>query len=100
MAGRSGAQARPGWLLEPDLDPVDEQVRRRRWRVLRAALPRGRNVEGVPQWVRTPDQFIDWLSVRVSTAAMRAYLADLELIAKQTCDLELLRLARSYLGQH
>ncbi|HUZ75106.1 MAG TPA: hypothetical protein VMU87_19140 [Stellaceae bacterium] len=98
MAGRSGAQARPGWALEPDLAPVDEQLRRRRWRVLRAALPQGRNVEAVPQWVRTPDQFIDWLSARLSTAAMRVYLADLELIAKQTCDLELLRLARSYQG--
>jgi hypothetical protein len=52
----------------------------------------------VPQWVRTPDQFIDWLSARLTAAAMRTYLADLELIAKQTCDLELLRLARSYHG--
>ncbi len=68
MAGRSGAQARPGWVLEPDLDPVDEQVRRRRWRVLRAALPPGRGLEAVPQWVKTPDQFIDWLSVRLSAA--------------------------------
>ena len=100
MAGRSGAQTRPGWLLEPDLDPVDEQLRRRRWRVLRVALPSGRNLEAMPQWVRTPDQFIDWLTARLSPAAMQAYLGDLEFIAKQTCDLELLRLARSYRNGH
>jgi hypothetical protein len=98
MTGRSGAQTRPGWILEPDLDPVDEQVRLRRWRVLRAALPPGRGLEAVPQWVRTPDQFVDWLTSRLNTVAIRGYFADLELIAKQTCDLELLRLARSYQG--
>jgi hypothetical protein len=96
MAGYGGAQIRPGWVLEPDLDPVDEQLRRRRWRVLRAALPAGRGLEPLPVWVRTPDQFIDWLTSRLSAAAIRGYFADLELIAKQTCDLELLRLARSY----
>jgi len=99
MAGYGGAQIRPGWVLEPDLDPVDEQVRRRRWRVLRAALPAGRGLEPLPGWVKTPDQFIDWLTSRLSAAAIRGYFADLELIAKQTCDLELLRLARSYRGR-
>ena len=96
MAGRGGAQIRPGWLLEPDLDPADEQVRRRRWRVLRAALPPGRSLEAIPAWVKTPDQFVDWLSTRLSPSAMRGYFEDLEVIAKETCDLELLRLARSY----
>jgi len=96
MAGRVLAQTRPGWVLEPDLDPVDEQVRQRRWRVLRAAMPQGCGLDAVPAWVKTPEQFIDWLSSRLNHAAIRAYFIDLELIAKQTCDLELLRLARTY----
>jgi hypothetical protein len=96
MAGRTLAQTRPGWVLDPDLDPVDEQIRQRRWRVLRAALPPGRGLDAVPGWAKTPEQFIDWLSSRLNQAAIRAYFTDLELIAKQTCDLELLRLARTY----
>ena len=98
MAGRSGAQSRPGWMLEPDLDPGDALVRRRRWRVLRAALPPGRGLDHLPDWVKTPDQFIEWLMSRLSPVAVRNYFDDLELIAKQTCDLELLRLARHYKG--
>jgi hypothetical protein len=35
---------------------------------------------------------------RLSPGAVRRYFDDLELIAKQTCDLELLRLARHYKG--
>jgi hypothetical protein len=96
MAGRSGAQIRPGWALEPDLHPIDQQLRRRRWRVLRAALPPGRGLDQLPPWVSTPDQFIDWLKSRLNAAAVRRYFEDLELIAKQTYDLELLRLARHY----
>jgi hypothetical protein len=96
MAGRSGAQTRPGWALEPDLHPIDQQLRRRRWRVLRAALPPGRGLDELPVAVTTPDQFVDWLMTRLSTSAARSYFEDLELIAKQTCDLELLRLARHY----
>lgn len=99
MAGRSSAQIRPGWALEPDLHPIDQQLRRRRWRVLRAALPPGRRLDQLPSWVTTPEQFIDWLLSRVSTAAARSYFEDLELIAKQTCDLELLRFARQYKAQ-
>jgi len=99
MAGRSGAQIRPGWALEPDLHPKDEQLRRRRWRVLRAALPPGRGLDQLPGEVKTPDQFIDWLVSRLSAAAVRSYFEDLELIAKQTCDLELLRFARHYMAQ-
>jgi hypothetical protein len=99
MAGRSSAQIRPGWALEPDLHPVDQQLRRRRWRVLRAALPPGRGLDQFPATVTTPDQFMDWLMSRLSTTAVRHYFEDLELIAKQTCDLELLRLARHYKAQ-
>ena len=64
--------------------------------MLRAALPPSRGLDAVPAWVKTPDQFIDWIAVRLSATAIKGYFADLELIAKQTCDLELLRLARSY----
>lgn len=99
MAGRSAAQTRPGWALEPNLHPIDQQIRRRRWRVLRAALPPGRGVDQLPAWVNSPDQFIDWLMGRLSVNAVRHYFDDLELIAKQTCDLELLRLARHYRTQ-
>ena len=96
MAGLIGTQSRPGWTLEPDLGPNEEQLRRRRWRVLRAALPPGRSLDPLPTWVKSPDQFIEWLTGRLSRAAMKAYFDDLELIAKQTCDLELLRLARNH----
>jgi hypothetical protein len=101
MAGRSGgAQSRPGWVLEADLDPVDEQLRRRRWRILRAVLPIGHGLDPLPTWVKTPEQFVGWLIGRLSPAGLRTYFEDLEEIAKQTCDLELLRLARRYQGQH
>ena len=98
MAARS-AQIRPGWELEPDLDPVNERVRRRRWRVLRAALPPGPGLAQLPDWVKSPDQFIDWMTSVLSPRAFRAYLDDLELIARQTCDLELLRFARHHRAQ-
>lgn len=99
MAGRSGAQVRPGWALEPDLHPVDEHLRRRRWRVLRAALPPGRSLDPLPVWVTSPDEFIDWLMSRLSLTAVRGYFDHLELIARQTCDLELLRFARHHKAQ-
>jgi hypothetical protein len=99
MAARGGAQTRPGWELEPDLDPVDEHVRRRRWRVLRAALPPGRGLDQLPVWIKTPDQFLDWLMSRLSPASVRGYFEDLEVIAKQTCDLEMLRFARQHKSQ-
>lgn len=99
MAGRnSGARTRPGWGLEPNLDPIDEQLRHRRWRILRVALPYGHALEPMPVWIKTPEQFIGWLVGRLTPAALRNYFADLEQIAKQTCDLELLRLSRKYRG--
>jgi len=101
MAGRSsGVQSRPGWTLEPDLDPIDDQLRRRRrrWRILRVALPYGHGLDPLPAWVKTPEQFIGWLIGRLTPQALKNYFEDLEEIAKQTCDLELLRLARKYLA--
>jgi hypothetical protein len=98
MVGRNvEAARRPGWTLEDDLDPIDEQLRRRRWRILRVALPHGYGLEAVPSWIHTPEQFIGWLVGRVTPRALRSYFEDLEAIAKQTCDLELLRFARKYL---
>jgi len=97
MSGRNGeAPHRPGWTLDADLDPTDEQMRRRRWRILRAALPVGLGLDPVPTWVSTPEQFIGWLIGRLTPQALRNYFEDLEEIAKQTCDLELLRFARKY----
>ena len=98
MMGRNGeAPRRAGWTLESDLDPRDEQLRRRRWRILRVALPQGHGLEPLPTWVQTPEQFIGWVLGRLTPVALRHYFEDLEEIAKQTCDLELLRLARDYL---
>ncbi|HTC18253.1 MAG TPA: hypothetical protein VK690_04000 [Stellaceae bacterium] len=99
VGGSSGAQSRPGWVLEPNLDPVDEQLRRRRWRILRAVLPASHGLDPLPTWVKTPEQFIGLLIGRLNPAGLRAYFVELEEIAKQTCDLELLRLARRYRGQ-
>ncbi len=98
MIGRnSEASRRAGWTLESDLDPIDDQLRRRRWRILRVALPRGHGLEPVPAWINTPEQFVGWLLGSLSPAVLRNYFEDLEEIAKQTCDLELLRFARKYL---
>jgi hypothetical protein len=72
---------------------------RRRWRILQAAQPMGAVSEPVPRWIRTPEQFADWLAVRLDARAFRAYFLDLEEIARHACDLELLRFARRYLGR-
>jgi len=97
VAQKSEAIRRAGWTLESDLDPVDEQLRRRRWRILRVALPQGHGLDPVPARITTPEQFVGWLVSRLSAQALMNYFEDLEEIAKQTCDLELLRLARKYL---
>lgn len=97
MAGLgSRVESRPGWVLEPDLDPVDQRLRERRWRILRAILPVGHGLGPMPGRMDSPEQFIDWLGERLTAEALVAYFDDLEEIAKQTCDLELLRLARDY----
>ena len=77
MAGRSsGVQSRPGWTLEPDLDPIDDQLRRRRWRILRVALPYGHGLDPLPAWVKTPEQFIGWLIGRLTPQALKNYFED------------------------
>jgi hypothetical protein len=97
MMGQNSEASRAGWTLETDLDPSDEQLRRRRWRILRVALPHGHGVDPVPPRITTPEQFIGWLIGRLSAQSLMDYFEDLEEIAKQTCDLELLRLARKYI---
>ncbi len=98
MTGRNvEAPCRDGWTLEADLDPIDEQLCRRRWRILRVALPHGLGLEPVAAWVATPEQFIGWLIGQLTPQTLRNYFEDLEEIDKQTCDLELLRLARKYI---
>ncbi|HUB94675.1 MAG TPA: hypothetical protein VL993_02085 [Stellaceae bacterium] len=72
---------------------------RRRWRILQSALPEHTPAEPVPLWIRTPEQFVDWLSARVRPNDLRAYFLALDEIARQSCDLDLLRFARSYLGR-
>jgi hypothetical protein len=94
MGRNNEAQQRAGWSLDSNLDPRDERLRRRRWRILRVALPHGHGIEPLPAWIRTPEQFLSWVLDRLSGQALRNYFEDLEEIAKQTCDLELLRLAR------
>jgi hypothetical protein len=72
------------------------QVAGRRWRILRAALPNSSQMGAQPPWVRSFDEFIWWVAGELSRDALNAYLGDLEIIAKKTCDLVLLRLARDY----
>ena len=85
-----------GWTLERGLAPLDEQLRRRRWRVLQVVLPYGHRLGPQPPWVQSPDQFIYWIAAALSPEDLQHYLQDLEAVAKQTYDLELFRLARRY----
>jgi hypothetical protein len=48
--------------------------------------------------VRTPEQFVGWMSCRIDTTRLRAYFHEIQAVAKQTCDLELLRFARKHLA--
>ena len=81
------------------LDGVGQHIELRRWRILRAALPDRHVLSKRPLWVETPEEFLWWLAAELEQQALRTYLKDLELIAKQTCDLVLLRLARDAWGR-
>jgi hypothetical protein len=87
---------RPGWALEPDLEPSDELLRLRRWRILRSHMPNDGTPVALPSWVQTPEQFVGWLATRLTAADLRAYFRELEDVAKRTYDLEMLRFARRY----
>ncbi len=92
-----GTPARPGWERQGSIGAVEAQIGQRRWRILQGARPRGAPLEPVPPWIRTPEQFVDWLALRLGRSDLRNYFRDLESIARQSCDLELLRFARRYL---
>jgi hypothetical protein len=81
------------------LDAIGEQIQRRRWRVLHAAFPYRQGLSQAPSWVETPEEFLGWAGAVLKPEALRTYMKDLELIAKQTCDLVLLRLARENLAR-
>jgi hypothetical protein len=95
----TGLRPRPGWDRQPSISTVETLIGQRRWRILQNAQPVFEPTEAVPAWIRTPEQFVDWLSLRVGPRELRAYFHDLEEIARQSCDLELLRFARRYLGR-
>ena len=70
---------------------------RRRWRILHNAEPRIEPPSPTPNWIKTPEDFVCWLASRLSFNELYTYFRDLEVIAKMSCDLELLRFARRYL---
>ena len=51
----------------------------------------------MPLWISTPTDFLGWLLVKLSVNELQDYFQQLERLAKNYCDLELLRLARMYL---
>ena len=51
----------------------------------------------MPLWISTPTDFLGWLLVKLSVHELQDYFQQLERLAKNYCDLELLRLARMYL---
>ena len=95
---RSAAPGRPGWDRQTSASPAATLIGQRRWRILQNAQPLFQPAEPVPPWIHTPEQFVDWLAVRLAPTELREYFRDLEDIARQSCDLELLRFARRYLG--
>ncbi len=98
MARRTHAYARPGWTPGTG-DESAEILSQRRWRIMQSVLPFDNALDPLPAWVRTPDQFVGWLSCRIDQTGLRAYFHEIQAVAKQTSDLELLRSARKYLGE-
>jgi hypothetical protein len=87
---------RPGWDRLGTAGSAATTIAWRRWRILEAAQPLA---ERVPVTIRTPEQFVDWLSLRLRPVELRAYFRGLEAIARDVSDLELFRLARRHLGR-
>ena len=59
----TGAQSRPGWAIAPE-DLQEAQLPRRRWRILHNAKPRMEPVGPMPNWIKTPEDFVRWLASR------------------------------------
>jgi hypothetical protein len=97
MSRRNYAFARPNWM-PGEGDEASEMLWQRRWRIMQNVLPFDTPLEPLPAWVRTPDQFVGWLSCRLDQAGLRAYFRDIQAVAKQIGDLALLRFAPRYLG--
>lgn len=95
----TGFRPKPGWDRQPSISAVDTLIGQRRWRILQTAQPPFEPTEAVPNWIRTPEQYVDWLSLRVGPRELHTYFHDIEAIARQSYDLELLRFARRYLGR-
>jgi hypothetical protein len=99
MVRGMAASPRLGWNLHDGGSPVETMIGRRRWRILVNVQPLFEPSEPVPPWIRTPEQFVDWLALRLRPAELRTYFRELESIAREIYDLELLRFARRYLGR-
>jgi hypothetical protein len=99
MRPSAGLRPRPGWDRNGGASTEAGAIGQRRWRILIRTQPIAAGLEPTPYWVRTPEQFVDWLSLRIGPRDLRAYFLDIEEIARQSCDLELLRFARPYLGR-
>jgi hypothetical protein len=93
---------RLGWSVgndDADADAPVALMRKRRWRIIESVLPFDSTSDPLPAWVRTPEQFVGWLSCRIDPAGLRDYFREIQTLARQTADLELLRFARKYLGE-
>ena len=99
MIRGAAAIARLGWNCQNAGSAVETMIGRRRWRILVNVRPLHDPNERMPAWIRTPEQYVDWLALRLRPGELRAYFRDLESIAREICDLELLRFARRYLGR-
>jgi hypothetical protein len=95
----SKAHVWPGWDRDADTTQSDAQLSGRRWRILQAVRPPATLLLTVPPWIHTPDQYIEWLALRLLPAQLLGYFRDLDAIARRSCDLELLRLARRHLAR-
>lgn len=96
---RGSADPRPGWERHARAGDPQTMIALRRWRILESAQAAFKRCEPTPIWISTPEQLVDWLSLRLKPNELRAYFRELEEIARKIADLELLRLARRYLGQ-
>src|ERR1700722_16112954 len=93
------ARVWPGWDREIDAVRSDSPLSGRRWRILQAVRPSATLLVAVPPWIHNPDQYIEWLALQLRPPQLVVYFRDLETIARRSCDLELLRLARRHLEQ-
>ena len=76
----TGVSSRPGWAIAPE-DSQEAQLPRRRWRILHNAKPRMEPVGPMPNWIKTPEDFVRWLASRLSLNELYTYFRDLEAIA-------------------